>query len=409
MDQDPDWGWTMHTLASLVSKVTNRNLIPFELRERLWKILEPLTHDPEPSPESEKDKEGDLVDDAYSLAINTTRGEAMVAVFEYALWVYRNLEKKGASEKLNFNTMPEVSSVLEKHLNPESDPSIAIRAVYGRFFPWLLLMDRKWTISHLDDIFPPGKFGDPLYDAAWDTYVMYIPAYDEPFAVLGERYTEAVDNLGKVHKKRPRPTDRDKKLTEQLMAFYWRGKLPDKLLSLFWERANPEQRTHALDFIGRSIKNEKEPLEDIIIERLTALWNSRLSAAEAAEDKTPYQGEMATFGWWFASGKFDDKWSIEQYLRALEIGTKTQTEYFVSKRLIEITNSLPEETMKILGKLVLRDEPGWMVFGNTPELHEILSGILASSNAVAQEAAKNLVNRLVSRGHTEFEDLIKNP
>ena len=410
MDKDPDWGWTRKAIASLISKGSNQNVIPFELRDKVWSIIEPLTHDPDPTPEDEMKRE-ESNDDAYGLAINSSRSEAVGTVLEYALWVYRCIEKlpNGKKEvKSGFAIMPEVQTVLDFHLVPENDPSIAVRAMYGRFLPWILLMDKEWVTKNLNKIFPPGGFSNPLYNASWSTLLLHAPAYDEPFQILKERYLEAIKNLGKVDKEKRRVPDKDERLVEHLMIFYGREKieLSDPLLKEFWNTANDELREHALDFIGRSLRDQGKS-DSVFLERAKLLWDSRFAVAKTSGNKNEYEKEMSAFGWWFASGKFDAKWSSDQYLEALEIGRKTQSDYFVVERLGELVKTLPIEAVKILDKMILEDKPGWVVMGNKGEISNILSIALQSPEAEAKTQAKNLINRLVARGHTDYNDLLK--
>lgn len=409
MDQDPDWGWTRKAIASLISRGANRNAIPCDLKERVWEIIEPITHDPDPTPDDEA-KWAEHSDDAYTHAINSTRSEAIEAVIEYALWVYRCKEKDSSGKggiKTSFADTPEVQSVLDEHLNTKNDPSVAIRAVYGRFFPWLLLMDRNWVLNNLDKILPPGQFDDPLYAAAWNTMMLYVPVYNDPFEVLRERYSEAIRNIGKVDQDRRRFTDRDERLAEHLMLQYGRGKLDlsDNLLNDFWKHANDKIRGHALDFIGRSLRSEQE-LNEEILQRFKDLWESRLSVINSASDKSNYEEEASAFGWWFASGRFDNQWSFDQYLQALEIGRKQQSDYFVVERLVKLVEVEPTKTVQVLSKITLADQPGWVVMGHRDEINNILSSALRSKKEVARNEARDLVNRLIARGYTEFSGLL---
>lgn len=409
-DQDPDWSWARKSVGSLISRGTNHNSIPYELREKVWAIIEPLTHSEDPTPEDEAKRE-ESHDDAYSLAINTSRGEALGAVMEYSLWVYRCIEKIEGKDKLKegFNLMPEVRTVLDFHLDPNNDSSIAVRAVYGRFFPWLLLVDKDWVLKNLDKIFPPGQFDERLYNAAWSTLMLYAPAYNDPFVILKEKYLEAVKNIGKVNKaKKRRSSDKDERLAEHLMLFYGRGKieLKDPLLEEFWKTASDEMREHALDFTGRNLKSDGE-FDEPILARLKLLWENRLAAAKASDKKQDYEKEMSAFGWWFASARFEDQWSTDQYLEALEIGRKTQSDYFVVVRLAQLVKTLPLESVRILSKLVLADNPGWIVMGHRSEITNILSTALSAPEVDAQKEARDLINRLVARGNTEYNDLFK--
>jgi hypothetical protein len=155
LDRDPGWVWTRKTIASLLSGGFEREAgpaeLPFELRSSVWNVLKPITDDPNPTPEDEARHGGSNMDPA-TLSINTTRGEAMHAVVRYALWVRRHLEKEpDGRERISrgFNDMREVLDVLNAHLDPEEDPSLAIRAVYGQWFPWLVLLDREWAVTNV--------------------------------------------------------------------------------------------------------------------------------------------------------------------------------------------------------------------------------------------------------------------
>ena len=83
--------------------------------------------------------------DLLTLSINTNRGTAMHAVIETALWVRRELEASGNDVSVGFAAMPEVRDSLDVHLDPRVDPSLAVHAVYGRWLPWLLLLDEAWV------------------------------------------------------------------------------------------------------------------------------------------------------------------------------------------------------------------------------------------------------------------------
>lgn len=409
MDQDPDWGWARRTVGSLISRGLNSNAISLESRERVWKIIERLTDDPHPTSEEEKSREDDRSDDAYSHSINTVRGVGIGAVVEYALWLYRIIEKTDGKEKLKegFELMPEVRAMLEKHLDPKVGSSVATRAVYGRFLPWLLLIDKVWVQKNATAIFPPGEFERPYYRAAWEGYILYCNPYDDVLAVFRNQYKEAVDNIGKL--KKNRRADQDEVLSQHIVSFYWRGKLTlkDDLIQKFWELANPDLRQHALDFIGRSLISDEVALPQDVLLRLKELWDSRMQLASASVDQKTYADEMAAFSLWFASGKFDEKWSAEQYLRALAIGNpRTRSDHYIAKRLLQTVKNFPVEAIGILEKLVLTGGHSWIIFGNKDEVTSVIQSALSSGNKQAEKAAKDLVGRLVANGHLEFRDLL---
>jgi hypothetical protein len=413
MDQDTGWGWTKRTISSMLSRGVQKNLMPFEQRSRVWTLIEWLTEDPDPTIADDEKRGESFADDAYSYTINTSRGEAMEAAVQYALWVYRETaktEEGKESLKAGFALMPEVRTLLQKHL--DSDPSPAIRAVYGRYLPWLQLIDRVWVEEHLDQIMPAGEFNTPLYLAAWSGYVMHVGAFDDVLPLLREKYKEAIANIT-IEKTSRRYSDRNMQLIEHLMIYYMRGRIAfdDELSTLFWSSAPSESKGYALDFIGRNLasnSNKADPLPPDTVKRLQELWESRVTLAEASVDKAEYKEEMEAFGWWFASEKFPEKWSCDQYLRALAIaGNKTQVDHLVAERLLGLAESLPVEVVAILRKIILTERTSWILLGNKDEVRTILTTILRSPIAGAHEAAEDLINRLAAHGYPDFGDLLE--
>jgi hypothetical protein len=69
----------------------------------------------------------------------------MHIVISYALWVRRQAEAAGAAETIasGFGSMPEVRRLLEERLDVTIEQSRAIRAVYGQWVPWLVLLDDR--------------------------------------------------------------------------------------------------------------------------------------------------------------------------------------------------------------------------------------------------------------------------
>ena len=128
-ERDPGWSWTRGQAASLIREgVADRdNRIPFELRQTVWHVLEPLTRDPNPTPTDEATAAGYSSMDPYTQSINTNRSKAMHAVMAYALWCRRELEAREIDTAAGFDLIPEVRTVLEEHLNPQSDPSLAVQ------------------------------------------------------------------------------------------------------------------------------------------------------------------------------------------------------------------------------------------------------------------------------------------
>lgn len=402
---DPNWGWTRSAIARFLSEALSTKKIQLEKRAIVWEIIKILALDPDPTPEHEAKNSSS---DASHLAINSTRGEAIQTVIQYALWVRRHLEKDpNAADKLEngFNEMLEVRSVLEEHLDISKDPSFAIRSVYGKFFPWLQLMDPKWTQENVLRIFPAEEDQRAYYDVAWNTYITFCSPYDKVFEILGNQYALAVSSINVP--KKGGLGDPNEELVEHLMVFYWRGKLileePNGLLQKFWRIASGELRGHAIQFIGRSIYNEKDAVPAHIIERMKNLWQERLAEAKSAPDAASYVSEMNAFGMWFVSKKFDDNWALMQLIEVLKISGRIDRSNLVVGHLAELVTQMPNEVVEALHLIVEgKEESGIYSWRDTAK--EILGKALLTT---AKKSAEDLINYLGRLGYLEFGELLQ--
>lgn len=409
MEVDPHCGWTRTEIARLFQAGFDKDSIPFALRKDVWFILRPITDDPDPTPEDEA-RYGPPNMDWATFSINTTRGEAMHTVISYALWVHRHLKNlSDGRQKIDrgFDEMPEVREILERHLDPVSDPSPTIRSVYGRWFPWLVLLDPKWTNEKISQILPMSKSQKAFFDAAWEAYVVFNDAYDQVFDVLREQYAFVVERVEYLHDDQRRHLNPARRFAEHLMIFYWRGKITsdDPLLTSFWEKAAPSLRYHALSFVGQSLYRTEGAVATAILERLEALWQSRLDFAKA--DPQNYGSEMRAFGWWFISEKFDEEWAISRLLEALGIQKETEPDDRVVERLSILAVRMPLECIRCLRALVEDDKEGWKIGFWREWVRSALANALQSGNEKAIIEAENLINYLGSRGYVEeFRDLL---
>lgn len=408
MEADPDWSWTRKAIAHLLSAGFDDGAgsIPIHLREKVWHILKPLTNDPDPTPEYEERYGGSNMDPAM-LSINTTRGEAMHAVVRYALWVRRHMDSQADAEdqpRRGFDEMPEVREVLDAHLDAAQEPSPAIRAVYGQRFPWLVLLDSKWARDNAKKIFPIGQGEEALLEAAWNTYVTtFCRPYDDVLGILREQYRHAVERIGCRRDDTRWLANPDERLAEHLMEFYWRGKLSleGPLLMAFWEKAPDGLRGHAIE---QALKQTEGDISAEILDRLKQLWELRLAIAKKAQQPSDFEKEMAAFGWWFVSDKFDVSWAIAQLSESLQLVHQTDPEHMVLEHLALTVESHPVESAQCLRILAEGDREGWKLYESSDHIRRILE--VALRNPTAGKEAERIIHYLGSRGLLEFRNLL---
>jgi hypothetical protein len=412
LDHDPHWGWTRKTIADLLERgfQVGPNEIPLNLRKQAWNVLEPITNDPEPTPDYEAKYGGSNMDPA-TMSINTARGQAMHAVILYGLWIRRQIEKQpDAKARLSrgFDELPEVKQVLDTHL--VKDPSLAIRSVYGRFFPWLYLIDPGWTQTNIINIFPTDDSLRPFYDAAWNTYIVFCQPFNNVFDILKSVYAHAVNQLDKQLGEKSQAYDPDHRLTEHLATYYWRDKIAlqdeAELLELFWTKAPPKLRGYLFEYVGRSLSNTKGDIPTEVIDRLKHLWENRLTCAKVSSNPEQYKEELADFSWYFIAGKFDDEWSIEQLTEVLRLVNKIHDPRFVVKRLAVLANSHAGTSVECLRLIVGSELENWEIYSWRKEAREILQIAIQSGEQEARETAIDLVHRLGAMGYLVFRDVL---
>ena len=411
MDMDPDWGWTRKTIADLFSIAFESDAIPFDLRTAAWDVLNPITDDPNPTTEHEEQYGGSNMDPSM-LSINTTRGGAMHAVVHYALWIRRHIEEApDMKERVarGFEEMPEIREILEHHLDPNFDPSLAIRAVYGKWFPWLVILDKQWVFQNKTKIFPIDESLRNLHDAAWETYIDHCNPYDNVLDLLREEYSHAIDRIGVFSENRQLPVEHDEHLVEHFMTYYWRGKLnldnPDGLLVRFYMKASEKLRGQAIEFVGRNLYKTKETVEPEILNRLKRLWENRIEVIRTTISPIR-NAELVGFGWWFASSKFEDNWAILQLKDVLELTGDISPDHLVVERLAELSKVMPLIAVECLALIVESDKERWSISLFVKPTRIIIAAAFQCTDDTARKVAADLVDRLGASGYFDFRDLL---
>jgi hypothetical protein len=401
--RDPGWSWARRSIPGLLRNALQEGggEAPIRFREGIWRVLAVLAKDPDPT--SEHENQSSL--DAATLSINSCRGEALHAVIEYALWVYRH--DKQVAQK-GFEVMPEVPVVLEEHLDIETERSLAIRTIYGQYFPWLHLLDKDWAAKNVSRIFPSSADCRQFRDAAWETYIIFNSPYDAVFEILEDQYRLAIETIPQKPTPEGHFSNPVNRLAEHLMALYWRGRIdfndPNSHLAVFFQIAPAEVRAHALTYIGQAAGRTKDSISTEIRERLVKLWEWRSGKITDTHERSRVEKELAAFSWWFSSGKFDQRWAAEQLMKVLSIIKTLPDDFLVMEQLAAISAPLPLEAVQILNAISegIPEQRWW--FPSDDAVKTILRNGLGSQDATARRIARETRNLLLSFGYLQFRD-----
>ena len=392
--------------AGLLAK--GASSIPLTLRKQVWQLLKPLTNDPQVTPGFTPQYQGSNMG-SYGASINAVRGKAMHAVVRYAFWI-RQDANGNAKASQNFDDIPEVQQVLEWHLNHQQDPSSAIRAVYGKWFPHLLYLASDWTSQRIDQIFPEEPDLQWLFEAAWQGY-LFNRLYDNVFVALRKKYICAMAQLPTLSTSSGEPSEAVRALSNHLLDLFWYELIDlgesDNLLEEFFTKAPIHRREAFMQNFSWRLLYGDFKVDDELRQRLQNFLAWRIDQAKASEIKVERPSDLKYFSWIFASGKLDDQWAIAKLVDVLKLlGTVDHCREFL-KRLESLASAMPRHIVQCLCLIADGSEAlDWFTSYHSDHHRTILQVALESKDEVAQKLAKDLINRLLARNLWDYRELI---
>ncbi len=399
--QDPHWGWARRQVADLLSHGFDAGAasLPSATRPRVWSILEELIEDPDPLPDrEERIGDGDL--DALTRSINTTRGEAMHALVRYVLWVERQQE----DGRLNgLASVPEAMSALERHLDAAIDRSLAIRAVYGKWFAQFVRIDPSWAERVEAQVFPQDD--DPRFGAAWGAYINFTPAWTDVFAVLKSAYAYAIGRPPSATAAEQSRDESWQHLGSHLFTFRVIGLIglgDDDLFVAYWRASSPSMREQVLSQIGWSIQGPPRSLDADVKAEFQRTWEWIVEEAE----RTGETKSLAAFGSWLAAQDLDPNWLVDQAVRVLRMGIHLDNGHTVYEALPRLAAAAPLESLDIVELMVATDTEGWTLMGSEETVRETVQIAMAHDALAVRERARAVGELLLARGFAGFRDLL---
>jgi hypothetical protein len=163
-----------------------------------------------------------------------------------------------------------------------------------------------------------------------------------------------------------------------------------------------------IEIAGIEITNTAQPAPQVL-ERLQRLWEWRLGVLRQRADAD--LEELQGFGWWFGSGKFDDDWALTQLHDLLASEGTAQPDHTVAGRLAALRHKRLAQVVACLSRLIdaayqHAAQRLWFITGARDEIRAILEDGIRADDPETQRLARETVNRLIARGHTQFGELL---
>ncbi len=398
-NEDPGWSWAHMSAARFLTELfLHENRLDVSRHKEFWSALTLIAQNPSPTEKDEREYRKKT--DFGILALNSTRPVGLEAVMRYARW----LKLSDKEMKVNAESMAEVFNLLAAHIDPKVDNSVAVREMYGMQFGLLCWLDQAWWEKQLPTMFPGEKTHRVLDRFAWNAYLRFSRPYAVILPAMRFRYERGVSVL---QSSETEVREEDRRFGNHLMQYYASKALQidDPLFTSFFAKASPALKAQTIGDVGWQLGQEDAAgFDGGLQKRFMDFWEQRL--AQGLQDINAFRQELGAFGWWFASKKFPDQWSIEQLITVVEKFRTIHPDFAVIKRLAELAPKYPYEAVRCLGIIFEEDKDGWAIHGwdNAPQ---IIVREAAKGGEKSRVEADRVANMLVARGHRGFKELLK--
>jgi hypothetical protein len=377
-----------HPVTLFILKAIKDNLPPFTYRRRLWRVIYGLVSYCTATTSWDASYPTGIMN-SHSIVLNSTKGLALAAAIEYAIWCNRNLKTEGKNKNI---LVDELKAILAEHLNTNNS-SIATHATLGAYIPLFFQIDKKWTQDNLPN-FLNENVGEKLFLAAWDSY-LYHHGHRAPPEYMLHYYTMYIRRFKSYKEEHERINNM---LIEQITtAYVLDSKLGDRLFDFMISNFNPKFANHLIKFVGEKLLGQYKLNRDLHInlDKIKQLWEDQRFI------------DFKEFGWWYINSPFNKRYSISRLLSSLKnTNGRIDPPGTVSEMLVSYSIGFPLQTLKCL-KLILnayRNDPLERDYLRNNAYKAILNIKIHVYPRVLSES-HSVIDFFGSLGFHEFKDL----
>lgn len=371
--------------------------------DRIRSLLIKLVHHKNPT--IDEDNKTSL--NAFTHSLNCIRGLAMHGIFHYSLYVVRKENKENNTQ--NHFIEPEIQRILEEKLISSSEPSPAVRSVFGAFLSKIYFLDKKWLKYHLSDIFPSDEAHNSYWKAAWDGFIFNNRVHSEIFQILMPQYKRGLTLLSQTKDEQKNfGGSPDERLAQHIM-FAYLNDLTDfdhenEILDLFFEHAPDLLRAQGILWLSEVIESHKPSIDTPVWQKCWVLWKKRISSVEGEEIKENSL-EISEYLRWLKNCPQD----LGDLYDILMMSTKYLHDSYDVKLLkdflVKYCNQFPLEAVAILQMEINNEkEPRWISEEDVEG--QILRVALTSNNDKARRVAIEIINYRGEQGDFRWKSLL---
>jgi len=395
----------------------------------IWDIIEYLCYyewDPEKSIENNETNM-----DPYTSAINSVRGNSLIAVIDYALW-YASLNKGNVSKDIKYPNRfvgeERIQKLLEDKLtNKQDDPSLAIHSVFGVYLANLSYLNYEWVERNIANIFPSEKNKIIYWMTAWGGFINASRFYNDLFKLLKSQFERAVDYLssGKQMITSGFGRSPEDSLSEHLVVACLNGqdniRNPNSLLRRFAEILTNPSATHAVQFIANLAKDEMifrgipELSRESFWPQAKEFWRIRIDVANKlsmkrkANEEDAFDREFSRYIAWLDD--LPKEITLKELETLLTETIKINRGGWDLPNLIEYLSKHSENhpliAVKLFTQLVDTNAPTYFYQGKEKEIDEILENAVKTEKTEAYYYADYITNTFGEWGNYNYKEFWK--
>lgn len=332
-------------------------------------------------------------DDPITEAINNTRGRALESLINFCFWIRRQLPE---------DPVPELAKILAKRMTKKAKHPLTRpeHALLGMLFSNLCILNQAWAVEQRKRLFPQENTA--LWWDAFGSYLRFNQAHQVTFNILRGEFEFALENLNIPVGAEDDGKELVNRLGQHLFTYYLWGVYPlrgsESLLERFYEKTNKDRKywVQLFEYVGRSLKNSGNHLQEHLVRRATDYFDWRLEAAEPLE--------LQGFTFWLAAECLEPQWRLRSYLKILDFGQGKDIALF--SQLKALNKLLPAHTALVVecfAKITAGMEPSTHI--STETVTPILKYGLGDNDPDIRKNAEHAKENLLRLGHFKFLDI----